>query len=915
MADLPEDLRILLSEDRSYLHVFGPSAPWPFPDGWLEETKARATELVLDPAFEPIRLTGELKRTHLREDAPYLASAFHDLTARLYPPMSIVSGPGANNLAYLMDEFRKEPFSPYQYDSWMFRSRFELPGGAFQDLGDAPDLRELLVGFFRQVLELYRGVEPLEPRRTLIAELFDRVADDPDLLRAHRELPYGELKELWRTELCGSDEAYAVLPEQSENPLELLIWGITRLRAAYAEISAVTFEREQSFDLHLAELLHQVGRTDVPAGLLFAGVSTAQVQEHFDDIAKRHDRKAWIRRQEGWMARACEAGAAHAVRRWLAAAYLVGGSLKGLPGWPLKPTDLALPALYLRNLRTLYDLRAAARHHTVTPAGPDPMGELAGMVGLTTVKEQIGELVAEAKVAGLRAGAGMTITRRTRPLLFVGRPGTGKSTVARHLAAAYRQHGRLTSGHVVAVGRAEILAGGTGQAAANVRSAVARAVGGLLYVDEVHRLAKQPEALSALVQAMDEQRDDLVVVLASYPDAITELLDSHPALRSRVQRVLNFPDYTDGELLTLFRTLAGTAGYVLADDLADRVPLLLRRLPRAIGFGNARAARSLLEQISVRQAVRIAALADPTPEQVRELLADDLPLLASEGVGVQEPATTRSALEQLDQLVGLSEVKDAVRRLTAEAEAEVLRAKAGMKPVEQSRHMVFVGNPGTGKTTVARLVAEIYRDLGLLGSGQLVEVTRGDLIAQYIGQTAPKVRQVVESAIGGVLFIDEAYALADSTAYSAEAIATLVQQIELHRTDLVVVLAGYSKEMKTLLDANSGLRSRFPVTLRFGDYSVGELVEIFRGLADDAGFTLGDGVGQRVGRLLGPLRGQYGFGNGREARSVFEATVARQATRIAEIAEPSQAQLAELVPADVPSYWREQSTRLVGQYL
>jgi Holliday junction resolvasome RuvABC ATP-dependent DNA helicase subunit len=238
-----------------------------------------------------------------------------------------------------------------------------------------------------------------------------------------------------------------------------------------------------------------------------------------------------------------------------------------------------------------------------------------------------------------------------------------------------------------------------------------------------------------------------------------------------------------------------------------------------------------------------------------------------------------------------------------------------MKPVEQSRHMVFVGNPGTGKTTVARLVAEIYRDLGLLGSGQLVEVTRGDLIAQYVGQTAPTVRRVVESAIGGVLFIDEAYALADSTAFSAEAIATLVQQIELHRTELVVVLAGYSREMKTLLDANSGLRSRFPVTLRFSDYSAGELAEIFRGLAEDAGFTLGDGVPERVGRLLGPLRGQYGFGNGREARSVFEATVARQAARIAELADPDHTQLAELLPADVPSSWQERSTRLVGQYL
>ncbi|MEV6282594.1 AAA family ATPase [Kribbella sp. NPDC051770] len=915
MADLPEDLRILLSDDRPYLHLFGPDAPWPFPDGWLEDTRARATALVRDPAFERFTLTGKLARSYLREDAPVLAATFHDLNALLYAPLSIVSGPGANQLSLLMEEFRTEPTTPFKFDSWLTKSRMELPGSWFAKLGAAPGLRERLVEFCRQGLDLYRGVEPFEPRRTFLAGLFDRVAEDPDLLRAHRELPYDELKELWLTELCAGDEAFAVLPEQSDNPLELLIWAMTRLRTAYAEVSAVTPEREQSFELHLAELLHQVGRIDVPAGLLFAGVSTAEVQEHFDELAKQHDRKAWLRRQEGWMARACEAGAAHAARRWLGAMYQVGGCLAGLPGWPVASDHLNLPRRYLRNLRTLYDLRSAARQHTVAAAGSDPMGELAGMVGLTAVKQQIGELVAEAKVAGLRTGAGMTITRRTRPLLFVGRPGTGKSTVARHLATAYRQFGRLTSGHVVTVGRSDLTTGGAVPTPVKVQSAVARAVGGLLYVDEAHRLSKHPDVLSALVQAMDEHRDDLVVVLASYPDAVDELLDSHPGLRSRVGRVLTFPDYTDAELLTLFRTLAGTAGYVLAGDVADRVPLLLKRLPRAIGFGNARAARSLLEQISVRQAVRIAALADPSPEQVRELIADDLPLLAAEVAGGPAPEQRRSAHEQLERMVGLAEVKDAVRRLTAEAAAEVLRAKAGIQPIEQSRHLVFLGNPGTGKTTVARLLAEIYRDLGLLGSGQLVEVTRTDLIAEYVGQTGPKVRRAVESAIGGVLFIDEAYALADNTAYSAEAIATLVQQIELHRDELVVVIAGYAKEMKRLLDANSGLRSRFPVTLRFADYSVGELTGIFRGLAEDAGFTLGDGVAERVGRLLGPLRGQYGFGNGREARSVFEATVARQATRIAELDVPGLEELAELLPGDVPSSWRQQSAPPVGQYL
>lgn len=241
--------------------------------------------------------------------------------------------------------------------------------------------------------------------------------------------------------------------------------------------------------------------------------------------------------------------------------------------------------------------------------------------------------------------------------------------------------------------------------------------------------------------------------------------------------------------------------------------------------------------------------------------------------------------EQLNRMVGLVAVKEEIRSLINLIKVKKLREKYKLPQMNMSYHMVFTGSPGTGKTTVARLVAQIYRELGILSKGTLTETDRSGLVAGYVGQTALKVKETVERALGGVLFIDEAYALAPEHAtndFGGEAIDTLVKLMEDHRDDLVIIVAGYTDEMQRFLKANTGLQSRFNKYITFADYTKEELLSILDSMAADTGFCLTEGAKGKVEQMLDRMdeEARREFGNARGIRNLFERLVSNQANRI-----------------------------------
>ena len=518
------------------------------------------------------------------------------------------------------------------------------------------------------------------------------------------------------------------------------------------------------------------------------------------------------------------------------------------------------------------------------------LSKLNGMVGLASVKKEIQNLAA---FLNLQIRRGETNTFQGKHYVFTGNPGTGKTTVARIMADVFRSLGILSRGQLIEADRSKLVAGFAGQTAIKTNQLIDSAMGGVLFIDEAYTLKSNDqdsfgaEAIDTLLKRLEDDRGKFICIVAGYTDNMHDFIDSNPGLKSRFTQTIHFEDYTPDELTQIFLNLAKDKNFTVDEETKGTIHRQFEQLylRRDKNFGNAREARRIFDQAIEKQSQRLITIMG-----TRDFKEEDMFRITSADLAIETAVKARpldEVLNELDEFIGMRSVKNMIRRLAVQSMFMKQRAAMGAGSVQQmAMNFILTGNPGTGKTSVARKMGEILQAMDILPTSRVIEASRATLVGKYMGETPKIVNNMCDKAMGGILFIDEAYTLSsDNDMYGKEAIDTLMKRMEDDRGKFVVIAAGYKDEMETFLNVNPGLASRFTHKMHIDDYNEDELLAIYKKMAAKDNYKLSPEAEFKLMDLICRIviNKNESFGNAREMRNMLDATIQQLSMRVSNL--------------------------------